>query len=98
MNPIRARLVALLSPLRSSDPKTRAALDLLRGWDGVERAESAPAAHGGMDCTASWQGIPGCGVAAECCRGKHYHRYRRDARGPEEARNAFTSGQHVHSG
>lgn len=44
MNPIRARLVALLSPLRSSDPKTRAALDLLRGWDGVERAESAPAA------------------------------------------------------
>lgn len=38
------RLVALLAPLSSSDAKTRRALDLLRGWDAVERAESAQAA------------------------------------------------------
>jgi len=38
------RLVALLAPLRARDEKTRAALDLLRGWDAVERAESAQAA------------------------------------------------------
>ncbi len=38
------RLVALLGPLRSSDPKVSSALALLRGWDAVERAESAQAA------------------------------------------------------
>jgi penicillin amidase len=38
------RLVKLLAPLSSSDPQTRAALDLLRGWDAVERADSPQAA------------------------------------------------------
>jgi penicillin amidase len=38
------RLVALIAPLRSSDAKTKAALSLLRGWDGVERAGSPQAA------------------------------------------------------
>jgi len=38
------RLVALLAPLISNDARTKAALDLLRGWDGVERADSAQAA------------------------------------------------------
>jgi len=38
------RLVALLKPLTSSDPNTRTALDLLRRWDAVEHARSAPAA------------------------------------------------------
>ncbi len=38
------RLVALLAPLKSDVHKTRAALDLLRGWDAAERAESAQAA------------------------------------------------------
>ena len=38
------RLVALLAPLGWNDAKTRAALDLLRGWDGMERAESAQSA------------------------------------------------------
>jgi penicillin amidase len=38
------RLVALLSQLTSNDTTTRAALALLRGWDGVERADSAQAA------------------------------------------------------
>ena len=38
------RLVALLARLNFNDAKTRAALDLLRGWDGVERADSAQAA------------------------------------------------------
>jgi len=38
------RLVALLAPLKSDDAKTQAALDLLRGWDAVERADSAEAA------------------------------------------------------
>lgn len=38
------RLVAMLAALHSGDPKTKAALDLLRGWDGVERAGSAQAA------------------------------------------------------
>ncbi len=40
------RLVALLAPLKSDDDndKTRAALDLLRGWDAVERADSPQAA------------------------------------------------------
>jgi len=38
------RLVALLAPLNSADPKTKAALDLLRGWDAVERADSPQAA------------------------------------------------------
>ena len=38
------RLVALLAPLKAEDGKTRAALDLLRGWDAVERADSAQAA------------------------------------------------------
>lgn len=38
------RVVTLLARLRSDDAKTKAALDLLRGWDGVERADSAQAA------------------------------------------------------
>ena len=38
------RLIALLAPLRSDDPQTQAALDLLRNWDAVERPDSAPAA------------------------------------------------------
>lgn len=38
------RLTALLPPLRASDAEARAALALLRDWDGVERAESAAAA------------------------------------------------------
>jgi penicillin G amidase len=38
------RLVALLGPLRSRDPKTKAALDLLRGWNAVETADSPQAA------------------------------------------------------
>jgi penicillin amidase len=38
------RLVALLAPLNSTEPKTKAALNFLRGWDAVERAESPQAA------------------------------------------------------
>lgn len=38
------RLVALLAPLSSTEPKTQAALNLLRGWDGRERADSPQAA------------------------------------------------------
>jgi penicillin amidase len=38
------RLVALLAPLNSNEVKTKAALDLLSSWDGVERADSAQAA------------------------------------------------------
>ena len=38
------RLVALLAPLGSNDPKTKAALNLLRGWDAVESADSPQAA------------------------------------------------------
>lgn len=38
------RLVALLAALRANDAKARAALSLLRGWDGAERANSAAAA------------------------------------------------------
>lgn len=38
------RLLKLLAPLESSDPLTRTALDLLRGWDGSARADSAAAA------------------------------------------------------
>lgn len=38
------RLVRLLAPLKSDETGTKAALDLLRGWDGVERADSAQAA------------------------------------------------------
>jgi penicillin amidase len=38
------RLVALLAPLSSDDPSTRAALSMLKGWDAQMRAESAQAA------------------------------------------------------
>jgi penicillin amidase len=38
------RLVALLSQLSAVDPKTKLALDLLRGWDAQEHPESAQAA------------------------------------------------------
>lgn len=38
------RLAALLARLDSADETERAALALMRGWDGVEHAESAPAA------------------------------------------------------
>ncbi|AIY42764.1 Penicillin acylase (Penicillin amidase) [Collimonas arenae] len=38
------RLVALLKPLSSSDAQTQAALNLLAGWDAIERADSAQAA------------------------------------------------------
>jgi penicillin amidase len=38
------RLVRLLAPLRASDPLTAKALDLLRGWDGAARVDSAAAA------------------------------------------------------
>ncbi len=38
------RLVALLAPLKSSDETAKAALGLLRGWDGTERADSPQAA------------------------------------------------------
>ena len=38
------RLLALLSPMTSEAQKTRAALELLRGWNAEERADSAQAA------------------------------------------------------
>jgi penicillin amidase len=38
------RLVALLAPLSSTEPKTKLALNVLRGWDAVERADSPQAA------------------------------------------------------
>jgi penicillin amidase len=38
------RLVALLAPLTAEDPVTKAALSLLRAWDGVEAADSPQAA------------------------------------------------------
>ncbi len=38
------RMMALLKPLTSSEPKARAALGLLRGWDGVQGAQSPQAA------------------------------------------------------
>jgi penicillin amidase len=38
------RLVALLAPLRAENPKTRAALNLLRGWDARETSDSPQAA------------------------------------------------------
>lgn len=38
------RLVALLAPLSSQDPRAQAALRLLKGWDGAERATSGAAA------------------------------------------------------
>jgi len=38
------RVVALLKPLNSSDAQIQHGLELLRGWDGNERADSAPAA------------------------------------------------------
>ena len=38
------RAVALLASVRTDDPQARRALDLLRGWDGNERADSAQAA------------------------------------------------------
>ncbi len=38
------RLVALLAPLSSNEPKTKEALNFLRGWDAVERADSPQAA------------------------------------------------------
>ena len=38
------RLVALLTPLHTGDPKAAAALNLLRGWDARELPESAQAA------------------------------------------------------
>ena len=38
------RLVALLKPLSSPEAKTKAALNLLRGWNGEEGAQSAQAA------------------------------------------------------
>jgi penicillin amidase len=37
-------MVTLLKPLTSSDAQIQRGLDLLRGWDGNERADSAPAA------------------------------------------------------
>lgn len=40
----RLASIAPLARLNSEDVKTKAALDLLRGWDGVERADSAQAA------------------------------------------------------
>ncbi len=38
------RLVALLAPLHSTEPNTQSALNLLHGWNAVERADSAQAA------------------------------------------------------
>ncbi|KWR74639.1 penicillin acylase family protein [Cupriavidus sp. IDO] len=38
------RVVAVLGDVRSDDPQLARGLDLLRGWDGNERADSAPAA------------------------------------------------------
>ncbi len=38
------RVVALVKPLNSSDAQVQRGLDLLRNWDGNERADSAPAA------------------------------------------------------
>jgi penicillin amidase len=38
------RLAALVSRLASDDPKTKAGIALLRGWDGLESADSAQAA------------------------------------------------------
>ena len=38
------RLLALLAPLKSPDPKVQSALDLLRGWNGATTTDSAAAA------------------------------------------------------
>ena len=38
------RMTALLAPLASTEPKARAALELLRGWDAVESGQSPQAA------------------------------------------------------
>jgi penicillin amidase len=38
------RLMALLAPLTSAEPKAKSALDLLRGWDAVETSQSPQAA------------------------------------------------------
>jgi penicillin amidase len=38
------RMMALLAPLSSTEPKARAALELLRGWDALESAQSPQAA------------------------------------------------------
>jgi penicillin amidase len=38
------RLAALLAPLHSEEPRTKAALDLLRGWDARETSDSPQAA------------------------------------------------------
>ncbi|MDB5959716.1 MAG: penicillin amidase family protein [Massilia sp.] len=38
------RMLALLNPLKATEPKAHAALDLLRGWNTVENAQSAQAA------------------------------------------------------
>lgn len=38
------RMLKLLAPLKAGEPKAAAALDMLRGWDTVENARSAPAA------------------------------------------------------
>jgi penicillin amidase len=38
------RMMALLAPLKSTEPKARAALALLRGWDAVESSQSPQAA------------------------------------------------------
>ena len=38
------RMMALLAPLTSTEPKAHAALELLRGWDAVESAQSPQAA------------------------------------------------------
>ncbi len=38
------RMLALLKPLNASEPKAAAALDLLRGWNAIENAQSAQAA------------------------------------------------------
>jgi penicillin amidase len=38
------RAIALLAPLRSTDPEVQQALDMLRGWDNDERVGSAAAA------------------------------------------------------
>jgi penicillin amidase len=38
------RMLALIAPLTSAEPKAKAALDLLRGWDAVESGQSPQAA------------------------------------------------------
>ena len=69
-----------------TDPKTKAALDLLRGWDARETSDSAASgSDGSLDLPASRKGIPRRRVAAERCASDRRTGYGRDARHAGEA-------------